>query len=133
MKTAVSTWSDEVNALVRDIGQGKKSKARILSFGVAGVCAVVEYAAFWDPQRAHDAGQSTRQGAGVALNLAETIFGADEAAGLIASIRQRFLDAAVGIVADCRTPFDNALRLSAVPARQAGALRASGERLEVAL
>ena len=133
VKTAVSTWSDEVNALVRDIGQGKKSKARILSFGVAGVCAVVEYAAFWDPQRAHDAGQSTRQGAGVALNLAETIFGADEAAGLIASIRQRFLDAAVGIVADCRTPFDNALRLSAVPARQAGALRASGERLEVAL
>src|SRR5699024_10403394 len=46
VKAAVSGWSDEVNALVRDIGQGRKSKARILSFGVSGVCAVIEYAAF---------------------------------------------------------------------------------------
>lgn len=133
VKAAVSAWSDDVNALVRDIGQGKKSKARILSFGVAGVCAVVEYAAFSDPQRPLGKQQSERQGAGVAVNLAETIFGESEAAGIIASIRQRFFDAATGIVRGCRTPFDNALRISAVPARQAGALRASGERLEVAL
>ncbi|WP_181275310.1 dynamin family protein [Brevibacterium oceani] len=133
VKSAVSGWSDEVNALVRDLGQGKKSKARILSFGVAGVCAVLEYAAFWDPQHSGTAEPAARQGAGVALSLAETIFGEAEARELIASIRQRFLSAAAGIVADCRAPFDNALRLSAVPARQAGALRSSGERLEVAL
>jgi energy-coupling factor transporter ATP-binding protein EcfA2 len=133
VKAAVSGWSDEVNALVRDIGQGRKSKARILSFGVSGVCAVIEYAAFWDPRYASDAEPAARHGAGVALNLAETIFGEAEAAELIGSIRQRFLTAAAGIVGGCRTPFDNALRLSAVPARQSGALRSSGERLEVAL
>ncbi|WP_216630057.1 dynamin family protein [Brevibacterium renqingii] len=133
VKSAVSGWSDEVNALVRDIGQGKKSKARILSFGVAGVCAVVEYASFWDPRRSAGAEPAAGQGAGVALNLAETIFGEAEAAELLASIRQRFLTVASGIVGGCRTPFDNALRLSAVPARQASALRSSGERLEVAL
>ena len=133
VKAAVSGWSDEVNALVRDIGQGRKSKARILSFGVSGVCAVIEYAAFWDPRYANGAEPAARQGAGVALNLAETIFGEAEAAELIGSIRQRFLTAAAGIVGGCRTPFDNALRLSAVPARQSGALRSSGERLEVAL
>ena len=77
--------------------------------------------------------RSARHGAGVALNLAETIFGEAEAAELIGSIRQRFLTAAAGIVGGCRTQFDNALRLSAVPARQSGALRSSGERLEVAL
>ncbi|UVI37660.1 dynamin family protein [Brevibacterium spongiae] len=133
VKSAVSAWSDDVNALVRDIGQGKKSKARILSFGVAGVCAVVEYATFWDSEQSAGPEQNSRHGAGVAVNLAETIFGETEAAGIIASVRQRFLDAATGIVRGCRTPFDNALRLSAVPARQAGALRSSGERLEVAL
>ncbi|WP_166971422.1 dynamin family protein [Brevibacterium atlanticum] len=133
VKSAVSGWSDDVNALVRDLGQGKKSKARILSFGVAGVCAVLEYAAFWDPQRSGTAEPAARHGAGVALSLAETIFGEAEAHDLIASIRQRFHSAAAGIVADCRAPFDNALRLSAVPARQADALRSSGERLEVAL
>jgi energy-coupling factor transporter ATP-binding protein EcfA2 len=133
VKSAVSAWSDEVNALVREIGQGKKSKARILSFGVSGVCAVLEYAAFWDPKHSSGAEPAAQNGAGVAQSLAETIFGETEAHDIIASIRQRFLAAAAGIVADCRTPFDNALRLSAVPARQAGALRSSGERLEVAL
>ena len=133
VKSAVSGWSNEVNALVRDIGQGKKSKARILSFGVGGVCAVVEYAAFWDPQFANSDGRGVRSDANVALSLAGTIFGDQEAANLIASIRDRFLTTAAGIVGDCRTPFDNVLRLSAVPARQSGALRASGDRLEVAL
>jgi energy-coupling factor transporter ATP-binding protein EcfA2 len=133
VKAAVSAWSEDVNALVRDVGQGKKSKSRILSFGVAGVCAVVEYAAFWDPQQSQRTHQSASQGAGVAVNLAETIFGQAEAGRLIASIRQRFHDAATGIVGGARTPFDNALKLTAIPARQAGTLRASGERLEVAL
>lgn len=133
VKAAVSNWSDEVNALIRDIGQGRKSKARILSFGVAGVCAVIEYAAFWAPKYSVGADPADRNDAAVALNLAATIFGEQEAVGLIGSIRERFLTAASGIVGDCRVPFDNALRLSAVPARQSGALRSSGERLEVAL
>lgn len=133
VKSAVSTWSDEVNALVRDIGQGRKSKARILSFGVGGVCAVIEYAAFWDPKHARGADAGVRNDANVALSLAGTIFGEQEAVSLIASVRDRFLTSASGIVGSCRVPFDNALRLSAVPARQAGALRSSGERLEVAL
>lgn len=133
VKAAVSGWANEVNALVRDIGQGKKSKARILSFGVAGVCAVVEYAAFWDPKHTETGGQASRNDARVALSLAGTIFGEQEAVSLVASIRDRFLGAAAGIVGDCREPFDNVLGLSAVPARQSGALRASGDRLEVAL
>lgn len=133
VKSAVSTWSDEVNALVRDIGQGRKSKARILSFGVGGVCAVIEYAAFWDPKLSRGADAAVRSDANVALSLAGTIFGEQEAVHLIGSVRDRFLTAAAGIVGTCRAPFDNALRLSAVPARQARALRSSGERLEVAL
>ncbi|MDN5832826.1 MAG: dynamin family protein [Brevibacterium sp.] len=133
VKSAVSGWSNEVNALVRDIGQGKKSKARILSFGVGGVCAVVEYAAFWDPKYTDADGHVSRNDANVALSLAGTIFGEQEAVNLIGSIRDRFLSTATGIVGGCRTPFDNVLRLSAVPARQSGALRASGDRLEVAL
>lgn len=133
VKSAVSGWSNEVNALVRDIGQGKKSKARILSFGVAGVCAVVEYAAFWDPKYTYGDDPASRNDANVALSLAGTIFGEQEAVNLIGSIRDRFLSTAAGIVGGCREPFDNVLRLSAVPARQSGALRASGDRLEVAL
>ncbi|GAA1939012.1 dynamin family protein [Brevibacterium antiquum] len=133
VKSAVSGWSNEVNALVRDIGQGKKSKARILSFGVGGVCAVVEYAAFWDPKYTDADNHDSRNDANVALSLAGTIFGEQEAVNIIGSIRDRFLTTAAGIVGDCRAPFDNVLRLSAVPARQAGVLRASGDRLEVAL
>ncbi|MGO2943429.1 MAG: dynamin family protein [Brevibacterium aurantiacum] len=133
VKSAVSGWSNEVNALVREIGQGKKSKAKILSFGVGGVCAVVEYAAFWDPKYTNAGDQASRNDANVALSLAGTIFGEQEAVNLIGSIRDRFLTTAAGIVGGCRAPFDNVLRLSAVPARQAGALRASGDRLEVAL
>lgn len=132
VKEAVSGWSNEVNTLVRDIGQGKKSKARILSFGVNGVCAVLEYATFWDPQHAR-AADAQAAGPGVALNLAGTIFGEQEAVSLIASIRDRFLTAAAGIVGDCRVPFDSALRLTAVPTRQSGALRTAGARLEEAL
>ncbi len=133
VKAAVSDWSNEVNALVREIGQGKKSKARILSFGVAGVCAVLEYAAFWDPESAPAPGRPSQSSANVARSLAATIFGEQEAANLIASIRDRFLTRASGIVADCRKPFDNALGQAAVPARQSGTLRAAGDRLEVAL
>ncbi|WP_309131605.1 dynamin family protein [Brevibacterium sp.] len=133
VKAAVSDWSNEVNALVRDIGQGKKSKARILSFGVAGVCAVLEYAAFWDPESASAPGLPAQGSANVARSLAGTIFGEQEAANLIASIRDRFLTRAAGLVGGCRQPFDNALGQAAVPARQSGTLRAAGDRLEVAL
>jgi energy-coupling factor transporter ATP-binding protein EcfA2 len=104
VKSAVSAWSDEVNALVREIGQGKKSKARILSFGVFGVCAVLEYAAFWDPKHSSGAEPAAQNGAGVAQSLAETIFGETEAHDIIASIRQRFLAAAAGIVAAAGLP-----------------------------
>ncbi|RBP66458.1 dynamin family protein [Brevibacterium sanguinis] len=133
VKSAVSDWSHDVEALVRDIGQGRKSKARILSFGVAGVCAVLEYAAFWDPARSTSSGQNPQSGAHVARSLAATIFGDEEAAALIASIRDRFLTRAAGIVGGCRQPFDHALGQSAIPARQSGTLRAAGDRLEVAL
>ncbi|RAE29640.1 hypothetical protein DN524_32930, partial [Burkholderia multivorans] len=111
VKAAVSGWSNDVNALVRDIGQGKKSKARILSFGVSGVCAVLEYATFWDPAHTSSNDSASRSGAGVALSLAGTIFGEQEAVDIIGSIRDRFLTAAAGIIGDCRTPFDQALRL----------------------
>lgn len=131
VKTVVTDWSNEVNALVRDIGQGKKSKARILSFGVAGVCAVIEYAAFWDPEVSAATGEISD--ANVARNLAATIFGEPEAANLIASIRDRFLSRAGALVAGCRNPYDNVLKQLVVPARQAGNLRAAGDRLEVAL
>ena len=133
VKAAVSGWSNDVNALVRDIGQGKKSKARILSFGVSGVCAVLEYATFWDPAHTSSNDSASRSGAGVALSLAGTIFGEQEAVDIIGSIRDRFLTAAAGIIGDCRTPFDQALRLTAVPTRQSGALRTAGARLEEAL
>src|SRR5699024_12664048 len=101
-------------------------------FGVSGVCAVIECGVFWDPSAASDAERAARHGAGVALTLADTIFGEAVAAELSGSIRQRFLTAAAGIVGGCRTPFYNALRLSAVPARQSVVLRPSCRQLEEA-
>lgn len=133
VKSAVTVWTNEVNALVRDIGQGKKSKARILSFGVAGVCAVLEYAAFRDGGSVDAVSEQARADSGVAHSLVATIFGEQEAAGIIESVRERFLTRAWDIVSGCRMPFDNVLALSAIPARQSGALRAAGGRLEAAL
>lgn len=130
----VAEWSAGVNEMVRDVGQSKRAKARILSFGVNGVGAVLMLAAF--------AGTGGLTGAEVGIagttavvagKLLDTIFGDQVTRDLAAEVRTRLLDSAQALVLSCRTPFDESLAAAAVPPRQAGTLRSSGQRLEEAL
>lgn len=130
----IAEWSAGVNELVRDVGQSKRAKARILSFGVNGVGAVLMLAAF--------AGTGGLTGAEVGIagttavvagKLLDTIFGDQVTRDLAAEVRTRLLDSAQSLMLSCRTPFDTALTAAEVPPRQAGTLRSSGHRLEEAL
>lgn len=130
----VAQWSAGVNELVREVGQSKRAKARILSFGVNGVGAVLMLAAF--------AGTGGLTGAEVGIagttavvagKLLDTIFGDQVTRDLAAQVRTRLVDTARELVDSCRTPFDSSLAAAQVPPRQAGALRRSGHGLQEAL
>ena len=131
---AITEWSASVNELVRDVGQSKRAKARILSFGVNGVGAVVMLAAFAGTGGLTGAEVGIAGGtAVVAGKLLDTIFGDQVTRDLADTVRTRLLDSAQELLASCRTPFDDALAAAEVPPRQAGTLRGSGTRLEEAL
>lgn len=131
---AITEWSASVNDLVRDVGQSKRAKARILSFGVNGVGAVVMLAAFAGTGGLTGAEVGIAGGtAVVAGKLLDTIFGDQVTRDLADTVRTRLLDSAQELLATCRTPFDDALAAAEVPPRQAGTLRGSGTRLEEAL
>ncbi|MGO1898657.1 MAG: dynamin family protein [Brevibacterium yomogidense] len=131
---AITEWSASVNDLVRDVGQSKRAKARILSFGVNGVGAVVMLAAFAGTGGLTGAEVGIAGGtAVVAGKLLDTIFGDQVTRDLADTVRTRLLDSAQELLASCRTPFDDALAAAEVPPRQAGTLRGSGTRLEEAL
>ena len=127
-RTAVSSWAEEVSALVRDLGQSARAKARILSFGVDGVACVLMLAALSGP---HDSrGRGTLAVAGTLL---ATSFGEEAARDLAATVRTRLLDRAQSLLSGCRSGFDMTLSAAEVPPRQAGALRGSAGRLQEAL
>ncbi len=131
---AITAWSESVNELVRDVGQSKRAKARILSFGVNGVGAVLMLAAFAGTGGLTGAEVGIAGGtAVVAGKLLDTIFGDQVTRDLADTVRTRLLDSAQELVASCRAPFDDALAAAEVPPRQAGTLRGSGQRLEEAL
>ncbi|MGO1399413.1 MAG: dynamin family protein [Brevibacterium yomogidense] len=131
---AITEWSASVNDLVRDVGQSKRAKARILSFGVNGVGAVVMLAAFAGTGGLTGAEVGIAGGtAVVAGKLLDTIFGDQVTRDLADTVRTRLLDSAQELLASCRAPFDDALAAAEVPPRQAGTLRGSGTRLEEAL
>ncbi|SMX85384.1 Dynamin family protein [Brevibacterium sp. Mu109] len=131
---AITEWSASVNELVRDVGQSKRAKARILSFGVNGVGAVVMLAAFAGTGGLTGAEVGIAGGtAVVAGKLLDTIFGDQVTRDLADTVRTRLLDSAQELLASCRAPFDDALAAAEVPPRQAGTLRGSGTRLEEAL
>lgn len=130
----ITEWSAGVNDLVRDVGESKRAKARILSFGVNGVGAVLMLAAFAGTGGLTGAEVGIAGGtAVVAGKLLDTIFGDQVTRDLADTVRTRLLDSAQELVASCRAPFDDALAAAEVPPRQAGTLRGSGQRLEEAL
>lgn len=134
VKRAITGWSESVNELVREVGQSKRAKARILSFGVNGVGAVLMLAAFAGTGGLTGAEVGIAGGtAVVAGKLLDTIFGDQVTRDLADTVRTRLLDSAQELVASCRAPFDDALAAAEVPPRQAGTLRGSGQRLEEAL
>lgn len=134
VKRTITGWSESVNELVREVGQSKRAKARILSFGVNGVGAVLMLAAFAGTGGLTGAEVGIAGGtAVVAGKLLDTIFGDQVTRDLADTVRTRLLDSAQELVASCRAPFDDALAAAEVPPRQAGTLRGSGQRLEEAL
>ncbi len=129
LRELVADWVRSVNALVRDVGQSKKGRARILSFGVNGVADVLMigvYSGIGGEQTAQH-GTSTSL---VADKLLVTIFGQEITRELASTARRSLLTDAGELLRACRTPFDQALAVSEVPARQAGALRGAAARLE---
>lgn len=134
VKRAITGWSESVNELVREVGQSKRAKARILSFGVNGVGAVLMLAAFAGTGGLTGAEVGIAGGtAVVAGKLLDTIFGDQVTRDLADTVRTRLLDSAQELLASCRAPFDDALAAAEAPPRQAGTLRGSGQRLEEAL
>lgn len=134
VKRAITGWSESVNELVREVGQSKRAKARILSFGVNGVGAVLMLAAFAGTGGLTGAEVGIAGGtAVVAGKLLDTIFGDQVTRDLADTVRTRLLDSAQELLTSCRAPFDDALAAAEVPPRQAGTLRGSGQRLEEAL
>lgn len=130
----VAHWSDDVNELVREVGQSKRAKARILSFGVNGVGAVLMLAVFAGTGGLTGAEAGVAGGtAPVAGKLLDTIFGDQATRDLAQMARTRLIDSASELLERYRAPFDSALNDSEVPPRQAGNLRGAGDRLEEAL
>lgn len=120
-------WASGVEDTVRDLGQSKAAKARIMSFGVAGVAAVLMYAVC-----AGAGGEGRVRGDDqlLAHRLLNTIFGPEATAELAAGARRRLLDMGSSLLSRAREPFDQALASVSVNRNQADDLRATVRRLE---
>lgn len=130
----VADWSSGVNDLVREVGQSKRAKARILSFGVNGVGAVLMLAVFAGTGGLTGAEAGIAGGtAVVAGKLLDTIFGDQVTRDLAQTAREQLVERATAVLERHRAPFDQALTDTAVPPRQAGVLRGAGDRLEETL
>ena len=124
----VGDWVADVNAQVRELGQSKRARARILSFGVNGVAAVLMIAVF-----AGIGGPSAvtpTSTAQLADKLLVTIFGEDATRDLAAHARHGLLTEAGELLRVCREPFDQALTVNDTPRRHGEALRSAATRLE---
>ncbi|WP_328698781.1 dynamin family protein [Brevibacterium rongguiense] len=129
LRALVGEWIDDVNKLVGEVGQSKRARARILSFGVNGVAAVLMIGVFCGI--GGDRGPQQRTSTAlVADKLLVTIFGEDVTRDLAITARRSLLTDAGALLRACRAPYDHALAVSEVPARQAGALRGAAARLE---
>ncbi|WP_254668761.1 dynamin family protein [Brevibacterium sp. CS2] len=130
----VADWSSGVNDLVREVGQSKRAKARILSFGVNGVGAVLMLAVFAGTGGLTGAEAGIAGGtAVVAGKLLDTIFGDQVTRDLAQTAREQLVERARAVLERHRAPFDQALADTEVPPRQAGVLRGAGDRLEETL
>lgn len=130
----VADWSSGVNDLVREVGQSKRAKARILSFGVNGVGAVLMLAVFAGTGGLTGAEAGIAGGtAVVAGKLLDTIFGDQVTRDLAQTAREQLVERARAVLGRHRAPFDQALADTEVPPRQAGVLRGAGDRLEETL
>ncbi|MCQ9384816.1 ABC transporter [Brevibacterium moorei] len=121
----------KVFAEVSQASQTRKAKARILSFGVEAVGAVVLISLVsgvdvQTPGRARVVANTAE----VAEHLLDTIFGPDVVSGLLGGLRTD-LEAGTGeLLRSCRRPFEQALTVAEVPARQGRGLRSASARLE---
>ncbi|WP_245873400.1 dynamin family protein [Brevibacterium ihuae] len=130
----IADWSSGVNDLVREVGQSKRAKARILSFGVNGVGAVLMLVVFAGTGGLTGAEAGIAGGtAVVAGKLLDTIFGDQVTRDLARTAREQLVERAHAVLEKHRAPFDRALAETEVPPRQAGVLRGAGDRLEETL
>lgn len=141
LERTLGAWSTEVKKLVKEVGQSKRAKARIMSFGVDGVGAVLMLAVFagqgtptagggTDPAAASGAGSTVRGPEAVAGQLLDSIFGGAVTRDLVGTVRADLVSRTGALLAECREPFDRALDTTAVTPRAAGILRSAADRLE---
>ena len=131
IKRTIAEWSDQVNDLVRDVGQSKRARARILSFGVNGVGAVLMLAVFAGTGGLTGAEAGIAGGtAVVAGKLLDTIFGDQVTRDLASKARHMLLEATGELLTSFREPFDSALKDRTVNPEQAAELRTINERLK---
>ncbi|WP_349828963.1 GTPase domain-containing protein [Brevibacterium litoralis] len=127
----VREWSTWVNDLVRQEGQGKRAKARILSFGVNAVGAVLMLAAFSGTGGLTGAEAGIAGGtAAVSGKLLDTIFGDQVTRDLTETARAELHTRIIDLVERTREPFDRLLAERPVPTRRSGAIAAAASRLE---
>lgn len=131
LSRTIREWSDSVNDLVREVGQSKRAKARILSFGVNAVGAVLMLAAFAGTGGLTGVEAGIAGGtAAVSGKLLDTIFGDQVTRDLAATARSGLLERVDAVLAGVRGPFDRALATHEVPPRFSGTLTAAADRLE---
>jgi len=131
IRRTISDWSDKVNDLVREVGQSKRARARILSFGVNGVGAVLMLAVFAGTGGLTGAEAGIAGGTAVVTGkLLDTIFGDQVTRDLASQARQMLLEATGELLTSFRKPFDSALEDVAVNPEQAAELRTINERLK---
>lgn len=125
-------WAASVEDTVRSVGQTKTAKARIMSFGVAGVSGVLMYAvcAGAGGTGAPRTGSAEYEDRLAVHRLLNTIFGPEATEELAASARRRLLDTGLSLLSRAREPFEDALASVAVSGTQADDLRATVRRLE---
>lgn len=131
IRRTISEWSDAVNDLVRDVGQSKRAKARILSFGVNGVGAVLMLAVFAGTGGLTGAEAGIAGGTAVVTGkLLDTIFGDQVTRDLASQARHMLLEKTGELLTSFREPFDQVLAAHPVDPEQAKELRTINERLK---
>lgn len=134
VKVLIENWSRDVTGMVRDEGQSKRSKARILSFGVNGVGAVLMLAVFAGTGGVTGAEAGVAGGTAlIAGKLLDTIFGEQVTRELAQHARGRLLETAAESLSFCRRGFDSALSEHRPGSGDGDALRKAAANLKEAM